>query len=152
MTNIYVASPLGFAESTRPYLAALLQAVKDSGNQPIDPWSQPEARALEDESLETGDGRLRKLKEANRRVAQANEKSIRDCDSVIAVLDGADVDSGTASEVGFAYGIGKQIVGLRTDVRKTGDNEAAIVNLQVEHWIEASGGQIYRSLEQLPLT
>jgi nucleoside 2-deoxyribosyltransferase len=41
------------------------------------------------------------------------------CDVVIAILDGADVDSGTAYEVGYAYANKKSIVGLRTDFRMT---------------------------------
>ncbi|HOX40011.1 MAG TPA: nucleoside 2-deoxyribosyltransferase [Candidatus Brocadiia bacterium] len=43
---------------------------------------------------------------------------IRQADVIIAVLDGADTDSGVALEVGFAYGLGKPIVGVRTDYRQ----------------------------------
>jgi nucleoside 2-deoxyribosyltransferase len=42
-------------------------------------------------------------------------------DAVIAVLDGPDVDSGTAFEVGYAYARGKIIIGVRTDFRKSQD-------------------------------
>ena len=35
-----------------------------------------------------------------------------------AVLDGADADSGVAFEAGFARGIGKPILGVRTDYRQ----------------------------------
>lgn len=38
-------------------------------------------------------------------------------DAVLAVLDGAEVDSGVAWEVGYAYARGKPVVGLRTDFR-----------------------------------
>lgn len=38
-------------------------------------------------------------------------------DGVIAVLDGSDVDSGTAWEVGYAIAKGISVVGLRTDWR-----------------------------------
>lgn len=37
------------------------------------------------------------------------------CSSAFAVLDGVDVDSGTAWEIGYAYARGKPIIGLRTD-------------------------------------
>lgn len=40
------------------------------------------------------------------------------CDVVVAVLDGPDGDAGTAFEMGYAYALGKPIVGLRTDFRK----------------------------------
>lgn len=40
------------------------------------------------------------------------------CDVVVAVLDGPDADSGTAFEVGYAYALGKPVVGVRTDYRE----------------------------------
>lgn len=50
-------------------------------------------------------------------------------DLVVAVLDGVDVDSGTAWEIGYAYAKGKPVIGLRTDFRELADG---IVNLMVE--------------------
>ncbi|KKG11760.1 nucleoside 2-deoxyribosyltransferase [Methanosarcina sp. 2.H.T.1A.6] len=50
-------------------------------------------------------------------------------DLVVAVLDGVDVDSGTAWEIGYAYAKGKPVIGLRTDFRAFSDG---IVNLMVE--------------------
>jgi nucleoside 2-deoxyribosyltransferase len=50
-------------------------------------------------------------------------------DMVVAVLDGVDVDSGTAWEIGYAYARGKPVIGLRTDFRTLSDG---IVNLMVE--------------------
>ena len=41
------------------------------------------------------------------------------CDVLVAVLDGPDCDSGTSFEVGYAYALGKPIIGLRTDFRKS---------------------------------
>lgn len=38
-------------------------------------------------------------------------------DIVVGVCDGADMDSGTAWEIGYAYGTGKPIIALRTDFR-----------------------------------
>lgn len=55
-------------------------------------------------------------------------------DLVVAVLDGADVDSGTAWEAGYAYAKGKPVIGLRTDFRELSDG---IVNLMVEMAIVA---------------
>jgi len=48
-------------------------------------------------------------------------ESLEDADVVVAVLDGSDVDSGTAFEVGYAYARGIPIVGIRTDFRKSQD-------------------------------
>ena len=39
-------------------------------------------------------------------------------DVVVAVLDGADADSGACFEVGCARGMGKRVVGVRTDFRQ----------------------------------
>lgn len=69
---------------------------------------------------------------------------------VFAVLDGTDVDSGTASEIGYAYALGKRILGYRGDFRLSADNEGSIVNLQVEYFIRASGGEIFNQIEGLP--
>jgi nucleoside 2-deoxyribosyltransferase len=148
--KVYFASALGFAESTHAYLERVVALLQSQGNEVFNPWTQPEGQRIRDSlRLEDYSERLHALSEANRAVAEANERAIRSCDWVLAILDGADVDSGTASEVGFAYGIGKRIIGLRTDSRRSGDNDAAIVNLQVQHWVEASGGTIFRSLDEL---
>ncbi len=48
----------------------------------------------------------------------------------VAVLDGSDVDSGTAWEMGYAYGKGKPVYGLRTDFRIFGPEEK--VNLMCQ--------------------
>lgn len=45
-------------------------------------------------------------------------------DVVLAVLDGTDADSGTAFECGYAFALGKPVVGLRADFR--GDSEPAV--------------------------
>lgn len=49
---------------------------------------------------------------------------------MVAVLDGADVDSGTAWEIGYAYAKGKPVLGLRTDFRTLGIE--GNVNLMIE--------------------
>jgi nucleoside 2-deoxyribosyltransferase len=56
------------------------------------------------------------------------------------------VDSGTASEIGYACAKGKPILGYRGDFRLSADNEGSMVNLQVEHFIRQSGGDIVTSL------
>jgi Nucleoside 2-deoxyribosyltransferase len=65
------------------------------------------------------------------------KKCVRGVDSsdiVVAVLDGVDVDSGTAWEIGYAYAKGKPVVGLRTDFRSLSNG---IVNLMIEMAIVA---------------
>lgn len=146
----YLASPLGFSQSTRYFMTVLESLLADSGYIVVNPWrlSDPRefqaAAGIEDEEL-----RRQALHGINMKVAGGNERVIRECDIVVAVLDGPDVDSGTASEIGFAFALGKRIYGYRGDFRRSGDNEGCIVNLQVEYWIEKSGGCITTNLDAL---
>ncbi len=55
---------------------------------------------------------------------------LREADLVVAVVDGADADSGTAWEMGYAYARGIPVFALRTDFRSVGDHER--VNLMLE--------------------
>ena len=74
---------------------------------------------------------------------------IREADTIVAVLDGVDVDSGTAAEIGYGYGIGKRLFGLRTDIRQSGENEGGLVNLQVRYFIDHSGGTVATTADEL---
>ena len=136
---VYVASPLGFTHPTKAwYDAVLLPALEAAGHVVLDPWSASEelfAEASDHASLAA----------ANREAAARNEQLLRDCDAVLAVLDGVDVDSGTAAEIGFAYALGKPVVGWRSDFRQAGDNAASVVNLQVEHFLR---GAVCRDLDE----
>ena len=69
---------------------------------------------------------------------------------VLANLDGQDVDSGTAAEIGYAFAKGKPIIGYRGDVRLSSDNVGSTVNLQVEFFIRESGGEIVTSASTIP--
>lgn len=59
-----------------------------------------------------------------------NLKGIENSDIIVAVIDGADIDSGTAWEIGFAFAKGKPVLGLRTDFRTLGIE--GTVNLMIE--------------------
>jgi nucleoside 2-deoxyribosyltransferase len=86
----------------------------------------------------------------NVKIAGRNAAALDECDAVVAILDGVDVDSGTAAEIGYAFAKGKPILGYRGDFRLSADNEGATVNLQVEYFIRQSGGDIVKSLAELP--
>jgi nucleoside 2-deoxyribosyltransferase len=66
-----------------------------------------------------------------------NAASIKACDAVIAVLDQADVDSGTAWECGYAFGLGKPVIGIRSDFRNSGDDGELPINLMLARSIKA---------------
>ena len=146
--GLYLAGPLGFTEPGRRYHeTVLLPAVVAAGFEPLDPWAVgPEIQAVF--ALPVGDPQRRAaLPAVNRAIGLRNAELIQHCAAVLAVLDGNDVDSGTAAEIGYAAALAKPVVGLRTDLRPSGDNEATVVNLQVEWFIEASGGAIEQSLD-----
>jgi nucleoside 2-deoxyribosyltransferase len=78
-------------------------------------------------------------------IFQANLEAMNDCDLMVAILDGSQVDDGTAWEVGYFFSQGKRIVGIRTDFRRAGESYASIVNLMVERSCQA----VVTSLEEL---
>ena len=52
-------------------------------------------------------------------------------DGVVAIMDGADPDSGTCWECGYAYGRDKPVVLFRGDLRATGDSHDMPYNAMV---------------------
>lgn len=62
------------------------------------------------------------------KIARACLKGLEDSSVMIAILDGPDVDSGTAFEIGYAYSFRATILGLRTDFRNCGDTNVFEVN------------------------
>jgi len=82
-------------------------------------------------------------------IGERNGEAIESSGGMLAVLDGTDIDSDTASETGCAFALGKKILGCKGDFRLTGDNPGSTVNLQVEYFIRKSGGRIVRSVEDL---
>jgi nucleoside 2-deoxyribosyltransferase len=139
--RVYVAGPGGFDAAGRAWHRQVCERLGAAGFDVLDPWfaSQDQFRAA---YALAPDARLAALRSANRAAGAMNASMIGAADAVLALLDGVDVDSGTAAEIGFAAAVGTLIVGYRTDWRTSGDNAAAIVNLQVEYFIDLSGGTI----------
>lgn len=146
--RIYLAGPLGFSEVGRTAQESLFSRIEVAGYEVLDPFQltpQDEFdRIARLGSLEEQRDAWRVL---NRRIGDTNRQAIDARDVLFAVLDGSDVNSGTAAEIGYAYARGKTIVGYRGDFRLAADNPGAIVNLQVEYFVQASGGEIVVSLE-----
>jgi len=146
-----MAGPLGFSEAGRHfYNAVLLPYVKSLGYEVLDPWALTDPRKIEAvERLPYGSERREAWRRLNREMAASNRAAIDQAQAVVAVLDGTDVDSGTAAEIGYAFARGKRIVGYRGDFRLSADNEGGTVNLQVEFFIHESGGTIVNRYEDL---
>ena len=149
--RIYMASPLGFSEAGRHfYTSVLVPYVERLGYDVLDPWTLTDARNIEAvQKLPYGPERRDAWRTLNREIGANNRAAIDHAHGVVAVLDGVDVDSGTAAEIGYAFARGKLIVGYRGDFRLSADNEGSTVNLQVEFFIRESGGTIVTRYEDL---
>ena len=79
-----------------------------------------------------------------REIFDADRTAIDRCDVVVANLNGIITDDGTAWELGYAFALGKPIIGLHTDWRRRFDHE--VINLM----IECSLTVLLRSIDDLP--
>ena len=98
MPLAYVAGPL-FAEGERWLLERVERLLRSLGFETYLPHRDTQPSMS-----------LKAIYESHLRVLQR-------CDLLVAVLDGVDVDSGTAFDLGYACALGKPAVGLRTDTR-----------------------------------
>jgi nucleoside 2-deoxyribosyltransferase len=147
--SVYLAGPSGFfAAGLLWHNTVVVPTVRAAGLIPKDPWSGESAIANVMEAMEYGAERRAALQEANRQQGRYDLALIDESEAILASLDGPDVDSGTAVEVGYGFAKGLLIVGLRTDTRRSSDNEGGIVNLMIETCIMDSGGMLTESLHE----
>lgn len=150
LPRIYLANPLGFSEAGRKFIRDAIFPELSKHGQVINPFDLIDpARIKAIEAMPAGADRVKAWRALNVEIGKLNQDHIDASDIVFAILDGVDVDSGTASEIGYAYARQKLIIGYRGDFRLSADNEGGVVNLQVEHFIRASGGTIIRELSRL---
>jgi len=149
--RIYLAGPLGFSEAGRHfYNTVLIPYVRGLGYEVLDPWTLTDAGRIQAvQRRPYGPAKREAWRALNLEMGATNREAIDAARGVVAVLDGTDVDSGTAAEIGYAFARGKLIVGYRGDFRLSADNEGSTVNLQVEYFIRASGGTIVDRYEDL---
>jgi nucleoside 2-deoxyribosyltransferase len=147
----YLAGPYGFSEGGRSfYQDRFLPLVREAGYDVLDPWALTPAELINKAAgLPYGEERRERWREVNRIIGENNARAIRAADVIVAVLDGPDVESGTAAEIGYGAALGKPVIGYRGDFRLAADNEGSTVNLQVEYFILAGGGRIVPTLELL---
>ncbi len=138
----YIASPLGFSEAGRAYYAERYVPALAAHVEPVDPWtlSLPEEFAAA-----RAEGREHAF---GIEVGERNAVAIRGSRLLIAQLDGQEVDAGTAAEVGYAAALGLPCLGVRSDLRTSGE-PGMRVNLQLEAFIVLSGGFVAGSLDEL---
>jgi nucleoside 2-deoxyribosyltransferase len=138
----YIASPLGFSEAGRCYYVERYLPALSEHVEPVDPWALSSAEEL---AAAAAAGREQEL---GVEIGARNAAAIRGAAALIAHLDGQEIDSGTASEVGYAAALGRPCLAVRSDLRASGE-PGMRVNLQVEAFVTLSGGFIAASLDEL---
>lgn len=91
---------------------------------------------------EIGDSSAARGEDAHHAIFRENHAALDASDLVVAVIDGADADSGTAWEMGYAYARGIPVYAIRTDFRMVGASE--LVNLMLEQ-----SAKVVRSINEL---
>ncbi len=108
--RIYLAGPL-FGMAERHFNELLCAALEEKNHEVFLPQRDAgEGTGLKPEEL------------APHMVFKGDLHGLLDCNAVMAIMDGADQDSGTAWECGFAHALHKPVVLVRTDFRGSGDD------------------------------
>jgi nucleoside 2-deoxyribosyltransferase len=148
--NLYLAGPL-FTQAERAWNLRLAASIREAGHSVFLP--QVEVQAIETLDAET--------------IFRVDVDGVRSADAVVAILDGADPDSGTSFECGLAFALGLPIVVVRTDFRAGGDalpgQKLAIINLMLAQaatavvaltspiaGLDELAAEVVRALETLP--
>jgi nucleoside 2-deoxyribosyltransferase len=116
--RLYVAGPL-FTQAERAWNETLAASLTAAGHDVFLP--QTEVKAIASLNADA--------------IFQLDVDGVRSAEAVVAILDGADPDSGTCFECGLAYALGIPIVAVRTDFRAGGDalpgQKLATINLML---------------------
>ena len=127
--RIYLAAPL-FSEAERTYNISLAGLLRQHLFEVFLPQ-------------EAGDDSDTRKKTEQERIFLKNKEDLEHADIIVAVIDGADADSGTAWEMGYAYAHNKPVIAVRTDFRRVGMYE------QVNLMLEESSKVVSREIELL---
>lgn len=127
MKLIYVAGPL-FNTHERWYLEHITEALEAAGYRTFLP--QRDAGLVKSGSTDERE-----------RIFHADVAALQSCDLCVALLTGADHDSGTSAELGYLYALGKPCIGITDDKR---------AHLNTIIWgICDHGRRIARSIDEL---
>ncbi len=126
--TIYLAAPL-FSAGEQEYNRSLAQYLKNHFFTVYLPQEEDDTESARDT-------------ENQHALFTKNLQALKRSDIIVAVIDGADADSGTAWEMGYAYAQGKPVIALRSDFRMVGMHEK--VNLMLEQ-----GATVVREPEEI---
>jgi nucleoside 2-deoxyribosyltransferase len=151
--KLYLASPYGFTDSGREFMEEIMvPVIQKASFEVLNPWNYSKDIPYKISKIQLISDLAKQIelwKDLNKEIGEINERMIKESTIVVAILEGTDVDSGVAAEIGYACALGKKILGYRSDFRLTGDNIGAAVNIQVEYFINKSGGHIVRKISDL---
>jgi len=126
--RVYLAAPL-FTQAEREYNARIAALLRTHFFEVFVPQ-------------EAGDDSHTRDHDRQEAIYSSNMNALEAADVVVGIIDGADADSGTAWEMGYATARQKPVIALRTDFRKVGANEH--VNLMLEQ-----SARVVNSTDQL---
>jgi len=117
---IYQAGPV-FTEAEQQFHRALSARLRDAGHEIIWPGDLFAEGQIEEAGPYAPDLIFRGCRNA-----------IDRCTCMVALLDGSQVDDGTAWEIGYAYAKSIPVYGYRTDFRRAGETPHNYVNSMVQ--------------------
>ena len=133
---IYLATSL-FTVAEREFGFSLTKEIEKLEYKVYYPWRD----AGDEELIKRFNGNMSQV---NDEIVRRNLEAIRQCEQLIAVVEGSDVESGTSMEIGFAHALGKKIRCLRTDFRTQGERIGP-VNIMISTPAE----RLYASVDEL---
>jgi nucleoside 2-deoxyribosyltransferase len=156
MEKAYLASPYGFTDCGMSFMdRTIIPIMEQASFEVLNPWKYSEVISTKINEIRSTNDIIKQIelwRNLNKDIARNNESMIKASQIVVAILDGSDIDSGVSAEIGYAYALRKKIIGYRSDIRATGDNIGAKVNLQIEYFIYNSGGEIVTNIHDLKET
>jgi hypothetical protein len=137
----YIASPSGFAESTKLWYESELLPMASKYVIPLDPWAVDVSSILAATPTEKPNLWLD--------LGDHHYNTIRDrAKGLIAILDQEPPDNGTVAEAAWAAAHNIPVIGYRNDLR-TGGEERMPYNLMIGAAIRRSGGVAVANLVEL---
>jgi nucleoside 2-deoxyribosyltransferase/predicted secreted protein len=130
--RVYLAAPL-FSEAERLFNSLIGDALR-------------EHFFLVHLPQDIGDSSASRGNDDHRHIFEENLRALREADIVVAITDGADADSGTAWEMGYAKALGKKVIALRTDFRQVGHHEQVNLMLEQSSTVVTSREDLLREL------
>lgn len=113
--NTFLAAPL-FNDSERDFNSKVAKVLRNNG---FNVWMAQEAPFISQGT-----------DEEKKAIFERDIKALRNSDVVVAILDGIEIESGVAFEIGFACCLGKPTIGIKTDYRTFSNIEE--INLMLE--------------------